>query len=128
AVGRPARGPGRGGARRSRRGGGRGVPPDGASRRWHGRRSARSGREAGAPLPATGSDDRATRARAHAVTEAVTVRPAAVVGLECALHLVPPRPRGLLRGRAGPAAGTGSILAITSTRSGRAPAPVPGPR
>src|SRR5690606_33082680 len=85
-------------------------PHDGASRRSHGRRSARSGREAGAPLPATGSDDRAPGARAHAVTEAVTVRPATVVGPGCGSHLAPPRPRDLLRGRPGPAAGTGSLL------------------
>ena len=63
-----------------------------ARRTSHGRRAARSGRARAAPL-APVADDRPPGSGAHAVAESVAGGPPPLVGLECALHLVPPRPR-----------------------------------
>ena len=74
----------------------RGALDDGARRRCGGHGSARSGRQALAALEAAGPQHVAARAGGHAVTEAVPLGTATVVGLEGALHGVPPRPSGLL--------------------------------
>jgi hypothetical protein len=77
---------------------GRGDPDGGARRRCGGHGSARSGRQALPTLEAPRPQDVAAGAGRHAMPEAVALGAAAVVGLECALHGVPPRPSGLLVG------------------------------
>lgn len=53
--------------------------------------TARSGGELLAALPAAGLDDGSPSTGRHAVTEPVVLGPLALVGLESALHAVPPR-------------------------------------
>jgi hypothetical protein len=76
----------------------RGALDDGVRRRCGGHGSARSGRETLPTLEPPGPQDVAAGAGRHAMPEAVALGAAAVVGLESALHGVPPRPSGLLFG------------------------------
>jgi hypothetical protein len=73
-----------------------GDPRGAVPRRSHDRALARSGRELRPATLAAGPKDRLAGAGRHAMSEPVPLRPATVVGLVRALHLVPPLPRGLL--------------------------------
>lgn len=83
--------------RRSRRHSphGRAYHDDGARRTSDGHGFARSGRQASAALESTGTKNVPAGSSGHAMTKAVLLGSAAIVGLERALHFGPPRPSGL---------------------------------
>lgn len=93
-------------------------------RRFHGRAPARSCRQAGTSSLPAGAQDRATGAGPHAEPETVSPRTATVVGLERALHLLPPRARGPPRLAGTPtraAAGEHRTCYISSRRAAETP-------
>ncbi len=57
---------------------------------------ARSGRDSSAALEPTGSKDVAAGSGGHPGTETVLLGSTSVIGLECALHGMPPRSSGLV--------------------------------
>ena len=95
----------------------RGALGAGARGRCDGHGYARSGRQASPALEPARPQHVASRTGRHAVTEAVLLGTASVVGLEGALHGVPPRPSGLLAGRR-------SMLIDVGSGAGRAVAQI----
>jgi hypothetical protein len=83
-----------------------------------------SGGELVTALPAAGLDDRPTRPGRHPVAEPVVLGPLAVVGLESALHAVPPRRWTSAPGRR---LAAGPMRQPAVRRARRWPGPVPAP-